>query len=90
MGYLNIHIHKYIRIKIGKTKRIEYKCAIPGCVHHIREELIDGRQSLCNRCSKPFFMDKKNMKLAKPHCDECTMSNKQSKINKIAELVGKL
>jgi hypothetical protein len=65
------HTHKYIRIKIGKNKRIEYRCAIPGCVHHIRPELVTGRFSLCNKCNNEFTMDKYATKLAKPTCLSC-------------------
>lgn len=66
------HIHKYVRIKVGKNKRIEYKCAIPGCVHKVREEYAVGRESLCNRCGNVFYLNKENMRLAKPHCPYCT------------------
>jgi hypothetical protein len=80
------HIHKYVRIKIGKNKRIEFKCSIPACPHHLRYELIEGRESICNRCGGPFIMTKTSMQLSKPHCDDCT-NTKKTKLNKIRELM---
>lgn len=63
------HIHKYIRVKLGVRKvLIEYKCALPGCRHHLAKDLVVGRRSLCNYCGKEFYMDKGSIRLAKPHC----------------------
>ncbi|HEY4698981.1 MAG TPA: hypothetical protein VIH27_01220 [Nitrososphaerales archaeon] len=84
------HIHRYVRIKIGRNQRIEYKCSIPGCTHHVREELAIGRESLCYRCGNVFFLDKENMKLTRPRCINCKQSSNQTIIDKLAELVGKI
>jgi hypothetical protein len=69
------HIHKYHRIRLGKNRRIEYKCAIPGCVHHIVPELALGRESICWTCGEAFFLDKLALQLAKPHHRECGKKN---------------
>lgn len=69
------HTHKYIRIKIGKNKRVEYRCSIAGCVHHIRPELVIGRFSKCNKCNDEFTMDKYATKLAKPTCQSCRVKD---------------
>ena len=81
------HVHKYIRIKIGKNKRVEYRCSIAGCVHHIRPELVIGRFSKCNKCNDEFTMDKYATKLAKPTCQECRASDD---IKKLAELFSEV
>ena len=65
------HVHKYIRVKIGRFKRIEYKCAINGCVHHINVELVVGRESVCHSCGETFYMTKDSAKKSKPKCDIC-------------------
>jgi hypothetical protein len=65
------HTHKYVRIKIGKSKRIKFKCAIPGCAHSIEPELVVGRFTVCNICQKEFVMNKEAMQRAFPRCSDC-------------------
>lgn len=81
------HTHQYVRIKIGKNKRIEFKCSVDGCVHHIRPELAIGRNSICYRCGNTFVLDKANMQLARPHCDVCTDSPKVNEVKTIAQIL---
>lgn len=66
------HIHKYVRIKVGKNKRIEYRCILPGCTHVKRGEYILFQKSICNRCGNVFIIEQNMLKLAKPHCNDCT------------------
>ena len=80
------HIHKYIKIKVGRNRRVEYKCALPGCTHVTRPEYIPGRQSICNRCDKPFFLDKDNMQLLNPRCLTCTKSSRSKELEAIMEV----
>ena len=80
------HTHKYQRIKIGKNKRVEFKCAIPGCVHHIIPELVLGRPSICWNCGDEFIITKYNIKAhAKPKCLKC-QKGKENITNLIAIL----
>jgi hypothetical protein len=81
--------HKYVRVKIGRSGRIVFKCSIPGCVHHIREELAEGRLTICHRCNNEIVLTKLNMKLAKPHCDDCTVRKNKS-VDVIADLIKDL
>ena len=60
--------HRYVRIKIGKNKRILFKCSLPTCPHTLIPEKLEGRESLCNKCGKPFIITKSNVKQAKPNC----------------------
>lgn len=80
-------IHKYIRVKVGKNKRTIFRCSFEGCVHKVLyEELVIGRKSICNRCDEEYIITKATTRLAKMHCDKCTISPKQEKLNKIKEL----
>ena len=84
------HTHKYVRIYVGRNKRVEYKCALPGCVHKVRAEYIVGRISLCNRCEKEFVLDKENVRLAKPHCLNCTKTKKEISVSAVADYLASL
>ena len=82
--------HKYIRVKVGKNKRVFVKCDIPGCPHYLKHEVLAlGRMSICNRCGDEMILTKLNMQLAKPHCDACTKSKKEG-VSKIAELLERM
>lgn len=77
------HVHEYVRVKVKRTGRIFFKCSLPGCVHNIDKELAIGRFCRCYKCGEIFTLDNVNTKLAKPHCDSCTIgrsSNKQTVI----------
>lgn len=78
------HIHKYIRVKIGN--HIEYKCALAGCPHHLRIELVVGRFSLCNECGNKFTMTKYSIRRAKPKCENCIQHKEKESVDKLADL----
>ena len=80
------HLHKYKRVKLGKTYTV-YKCMKPACNHYIRVELVEGKLCECNRCGEMMLMTKKAMQLAKPHCDDCTKSFKKLEINSLAKFL---
>lgn len=66
------HIHKYVRVKLGRAKTYEvYKCALPGCSHFVIPPLVVGRLSLCWRCGLEFVITEKLL-FKKPHCENCT------------------
>ena len=69
------HIHKYVRKKFGSKGFIIYRCILPGCTHFISADLIIGRESICNKCDKPFIITI-NLALARPHCIDCTKGRK--------------
>ena len=73
------HIHRYHRRKQGNRGHQIYKCVVPGCTHYIDTKMADGRICECNRCGKPFVLDKRACKLAKPHCLECVRTNEAAK-----------
>lgn len=82
-----LHIHQYQRRVLGKNKDyIVYSCAT--CSHYIPEELVIGKQSLCNRCKKATVIVKKNREGGiphRPHCDDCTWtrSSKNKSSNEV-------
>lgn len=82
------HTHKYIRIRIGKNKRIRFKCDIAGCPHSIEPELAINRKSICNRCGDEFILTRSSLDLAKPHCNSCTNSHKHEKINRLIDVLN--
>jgi len=65
------HIHKYMRVNLGKNGYVVFKCMIPGCPHYIRRELAVGRQSICWRCGRPMTLTMANTLLKKPHHLDC-------------------
>ena len=73
------HIHKYRRMTQGSRGHRIYKCQVPGCTHYIDVKLAEGRISLCNRCNEPFVIDKRSMKQAKPHCNDCVERTNDTK-----------
>lgn len=66
------HVHKYRRKYLGSKGYTVYACAHPRCLHYVRRELAEGKESICWRCGDKFFLTKKDLKLAKPHCKKCT------------------
>lgn len=79
------HIHQYKREKLG-GKTI-YKCTLPGCPHYLYRQFMDNVVSLCNECGNPFIMTKYGLRLAKPHCNDCTKPElaKREKLEKLRE-----
>ena len=70
------HIHQFQRRTIGKDKDyIVYACVLPSCFTYYPEDVIVGKESVCNRCKENVFVIKKNSSSKiphKPHCEECT------------------
>jgi hypothetical protein len=66
------HIHQYERRDIGKkAPYYVYKCVLPNCPHYISEQLVVGRLSICHYCSEPFEVKQSDLRLVKPHCENC-------------------
>ena len=64
------HIHKLKRLKYKSGNTIFF-CALPDCTYKTNVYLALGKRSLCWRCGEPFVMDEYNLRLAKPHCNNC-------------------
>lgn len=70
------HIHKFKR-HVYSTGNKVYFCTLPDCQFKINIEFALGKESLCNRCGKPFLMNVYSMRLAKPHCEDCHNLNRK-------------
>lgn len=77
------HVHKYHKVKLGK--HVVYKCALGGCPHYIRKELVEGRISICWICDEPFQITKVSSSLLRPHCISCTKSQSKTQLDSIKE-----
>lgn len=77
---LPAHIHKYMRIKLGRKGFQVYKCMKPGCSHYIRAELVLGQYNECWRCSEVMTMNQWSAQFKKPHCRGCTRDYKRKKL----------
>lgn len=66
------HVHKYVRVKLGKKGFTVYRCVKGGCPHYIRQELVVGNPFECWRCGGTFIMNVKTATYKKPHCAACT------------------
>jgi len=81
------HFHKYKRTKLGDKGFIVYRCMVPGCSHYLRKELLVGSLCQCWRCEEPMVITSYMLRLARPHCVDCTKKKKvDKKIDKLTEL----
>lgn len=79
------HIHTYIRWKKrGNPPSMWWRCADPKCTHIIQQDIIVGKESLCNTCGLPFILDWKSFTRAKPECLNCqdTVEGREYRANK--------
>lgn len=82
------HLHKLKR-HTYKNKEQVYFCAA-GCGFRVKTNLALGLLSECWRCHKPFTMSESSIRLAKPHCADCTKrdSSKEELVDKILSAKG--
>lgn len=71
MAKVRKHVHKLKRHRY-KTGNAVYFCTLPECHFKIEVALALGKISLCNLCNNEFVMNEYTVKLAKPHCDNCS------------------
>jgi predicted RNA-binding Zn-ribbon protein involved in translation (DUF1610 family) len=72
-----------MRVTLGKNYEV-FRCSLPNCPHYIREELIWNKESLCWKCGKKFFIDKKAARLKFPNCG-CASRRKQEAVKEREE-----
>lgn len=66
------HVHRYMRIRLGKKGYTVFKCMKPGCPHMTRAELVIGNFAECWRCDAKMVMNQWHIQYKKPHCRVCT------------------
>ena len=77
------HIHLLHRIKKSK----QYRCMHPDCSYIATRDIIKGKRALCPICRNTYILEGRLLELAKPHCNNCTRSTKQEKLNKLQEAI---
>jgi hypothetical protein len=65
------HTHKLKRYKYS-TGNAVYFCTLADCHFKIECPMALGDKSICNLCNEEFIMTEYTIKLAKPHCDNCS------------------
>lgn len=76
------HIHKLKRLK-HKSGNAIFFCALPDCTFKINTALALGKRSICWRCNEPFIMNEYDLRLAKPHCENCHKPKNEVDISSI-------
>lgn len=83
------HVHRYEKVILGKKGYTVFKCNLPLCNHYIQAKLAEGKMTLCNRCGNEMLLDKRAMKLVKPHCADCIIVKKKDSHDALLEYLEK-
>lgn len=77
MATNNTHIHTYERSISNKSV---YRCIDPDCMHYHTAEFLIGKKSICNKCKRPFLLERwmliGKMAVRSPMCLDCGNSKK--------------
>ena len=65
------HTHRLKRHRYTTGSTV-YFCTLPDCHFKIECVMALGKKSICNLCGNEFIMTEYTIKLAKPHCDNCS------------------
>lgn len=65
------HVHKLKR-HTYKTGTKVFFCTLPDCNYKITVQFALGKKCICNLCNAEFTMNEYSVKLAKPHCQNCS------------------
>lgn len=78
MSLTKDHLHSYKRVASSK---VQYYCTDPDCYHRNFKKYMADLRALCPKCLEPFIMRKKHLRLAIPHCDDCTRGSKAPQVD---------
>lgn len=81
------HTHRYERKVLGKNGYTVFRCNLPDCMHYIAATLAEGKKTICNRCGCEMILDKRAIKLEKPHCVDCIETKKSEAHDKLLEFI---
>lgn len=84
------HTHRYEKVILGKNNYVVFRCNLPNCNHYIAEKLALGKVTICNRCGFQMLLDKRAMRLTKPHCVDCIQVRKKDEHDKLLEFLEKV
>lgn len=88
------HIHKFRRINIARKGNPPYwvlQCRLGDCNHYtpMKTKLscpaLIGKIVLCNKCSSPFEMDTRAVRMSEPVCVHCIDRKDKDKLNSAAK-----
>jgi len=79
------HVHTFERIK-GKPD--QYRCVHPDCSHINSKELMLGKRAKCI-CGQEFYLDRYQLKLKNPHCNDCSRSTAVRVDSNISDVITK-
>lgn len=65
------HVHRLKRHAYETGNKIFF-CTLPDCSFKSQTELMLGKRVICNRCNKEFILNQRSIRLALPHCDDCS------------------
>lgn len=65
------HIHKLKRHVYDTGNKI-YFCVLDDCNYKVDCAMSLGKTNICHRCGNPFKMNEVSIRLAKPHCPNCS------------------
>lgn len=94
MGIGDKHYHVYKRTNLTKNKKVKtyyvYKCTETGCVHYVPVSQAIGRVAKCPMCGDIYEIDKRSVRLASPHCNDCYSTNKDEELINTMKFIEEL
>lgn len=77
-----LHLHIYKRIR-GRSKY--YRCAHPDCSHYNHKDLLLDKRAMCPYCGQSYILNWQSLRLAVPHCENCTKGKKRIDVSLIEQ-----
>ncbi len=60
--------HKVVRSRSNKEI---FRCIHPRCTYTQKREFLEDKEVLCSICSKPYIVNREQLRNAKPRCVYC-------------------
>lgn len=64
-------------MKYKSTGHAIFHCVLTDCYFKIDVPLALGKKAVCWRCAKDFVMNEYSLRLARPHCHNCTKTKNE-------------
>lgn len=74
------HVHKLKRIKYTNGEAV-YFCVSGECEYEVNVKKAFGKPNECWRCGVTFPLSELSIRLAKPHCSDCTHGKKDDNVS---------